>query len=1045
VSPNQLLEIAQAELDGLASPSDLALLQQREQAWVRALGRLLEEREEQLQRLRSQVHGAERPWVLEDFEAERDAVAKRIAQLTGDEPEDSGETLLQVSWGEGAVAVWGGGHDAAADDLDTLRDRMADLGLPGQGWQEREPLKLPGDEKVEALEAPVPAVLGWLVSLGVEDDLDGHGASVRWAGLAAALAVRQAARGAAVPTLGTTDTGTNRTDRGRTGVHVNWRVGLVDRDELRTLAKAMPSVVALQLPGNDPVQQTLAVLDDVVTAICRDAARRLEVPAAPDEAHSMAETSEVVLSRLDGREFTAPAREVAELRRGMDRWGRALAGELETPLTLQLDPPSDDGAWELHALASPDGDRLEPVEAAMSNANDARRARIKRQLERIERCYAPLRRGRVRGEVILSQNEAFELMGHVGRGLATAGFDIQVPPLRRRKAAVSMRLTTEGTSDSAVGATQLANVAWSVVLEGDVELDAAAIRRLASESRPMVRSRGQWVEVDHADLEQAAEALAERAREKEMTGAQMLRYALGLEDAPFGSVSLAGEGWAAGLLRSAQDVPEAPPTTLEGFDGELRTYQADAAAWLDFLEQAGLGGILALDMGLGKTPVMLANLRGTRGGGPALVIAPPAVVGNWASEAARFVPGMVVEVHHGPNRVDEADLPKLAGKADVIITTYGTAVRDISALSSIEWNKVVLDEAQVIKNHTSETAQQLRRLEARTRVALTGTPIENGLGDLWALLDFTNPGLVGGRTPFINQLQRTNEGVGSSAEQALRTLNGVLVFRRTKAEPAIAAELPDRIDELENCHMTKEQVGLYQAVLDDLVVKSSREEGQPGKKGAVLAAITALKQICNHPAAYVKDDDGALDGRSGKLARLDEILENVFASGERALIFTHFASWGEKLAEYLTTKHGVPVGCYHGGLSRGARDQLVEHFQASEGPGAMVLSLKAGGTGLNLTAASHVVLYDRWWNPAVEDQARDRVWRIGQTRTVVCHRLIVPGTVDERVEEVVAGKRRIADLVLPKSSSVGDLDSEQLRSALGIDADSLLVDEDEDV
>ncbi|MBW3658298.1 MAG: DEAD/DEAH box helicase, partial [Actinobacteria bacterium] len=470
-------------------------------------------------------------------------------------------------------------------------------------------------------------------------------------------------------------------------------------------------------------------------------------------------------------------------------------------------------------------------------------------------------------------------------------------------------------------------------------------------------------------------------------------------------------------------------------------YQADALAWLRFLDRAGLGGCLALDMGLGKTPTMLAHLRQTTEQGTSLVIAPPAVVGNWASEARKFVPDLKVLVHHGANRTDAGELAREVADVDVVITTYGTAVRDIADLAEIAWGKVVLDEAQVIKNHTSETAQQLRRLDARTRVVLTGTPIENGLGDLWALLDFANPGLLGGRAGFIAQMSKAGDAK-SSAEQALRTLNGVLVFRRTKAEPAIAAELPDRIDELDHCPMTPEQVGLYQAVLDELVIATAEtDDGSPKKKGAVLAAITALKQICNHPAAYT-GDDGPLEGRSGKLARLIEIVGSVFEANERVLIFTHFATWGERLAEHLTERTGVQVNCYHGGLARGARDKMIKEFQEGEGPGALVLSLKAGGTGLNLTAASHVVLYDRWWNPAVEDQARDRAWRIGQTRTVVSHRLVCPGTVDERVEEVVAGKRRIADMALPKSSSVGDLDSDQLRAALGIDADALLLDEE---
>ena len=469
----------------------------------------------------------------------------------------------------------------------------------------------------------------------------------------------------------------------------------------------------------------------------------------------------------------------------------------------------------------------------------------------------------------------------------------------------------------------------------------------------------------------------------------------------------------------------------------MRSYQREALSWLGFLDEVGLGAGLALDMGLGKTPTLLAHLWRTVGRGPALVIAPPAVVGNWAAEAAKFTPNMKVAIHHGASREEGMVLRRLIEKSDVIITTYGTAVRDINQLAEVTWDRVILDEAQAIKNPVNDTAQQLRRLDARVRVALTGTPIENGLGDLWAILDWANPGLIGTRTSFIAALA---EGSKSKleAEDAMRALNGILVFRRTKSEPAIAKELPDRIDELDHCALTTEQIGLYQAVIDRLLLVS--ESGQEQPKGAVLAAITALKQICNHPAAYSADDTN-LAGRSGKLTRLEEICETVFAADEKVLIFTHFAEWGLKLADYLTERFSQPISCYHGGLARGIRDDMIKHFQARPGAGALVLSLKAGGTGLNLTAASHVVLYDRWWNPAVEDQARDRAWRIGQTKTVICHRLVCPGTVDERVEEVVQGKRRIAELVLPKSSSLADLDASQLRVALGLRPEEILTDE----
>ncbi|MEL0141082.1 MAG: SNF2-related protein, partial [Acidimicrobiaceae bacterium] len=416
--------------------------------------------------------------------------------------------------------------------------------------------------------------------------------------------------------------------------------------------------------------------------------------------------------------------------------------------------------------------------------------------------------------------------------------------------------------------------------------------------------RGTWVEIDKNDLAEAAAALAERADQTRLTGADMLRHALGLEGSPLsGGVNIVGGGWAADLLRSVESLPEEPTTTPEGFAGELRSYQADALAWLAFLDDAGLGGCLALDMGLGKTPTTLASIALSSQAGTALVIAPPAVVGNWASEARKFVPGVNVLVHHGGNRAKGPALGSAVRGADLVITTYGTAVRDMDQLSEFEWGKVVIDEAQAIKNPTAEVSQQLRRLEARTRLALTGTPIENGLGDLWSIMDWANPGLLGPRAPFIAQLTPATKGeAGGDGENALRALNGILVYRRTKAEPAIAEELPDRIDELDHCAMTPEQIGLYQAVIDSLVVATSEsEQGSNERKGAVLAAITALKQICNHPVNYQADDDG-LDGRSGKLNRLNEIIETVFAADEKILVFTHFATWGEKLATYLSER-----------------------------------------------------------------------------------------------------------------------------------------------
>lgn len=996
-----------------------------------------------------------------DFELEAARIDTVLGQLVGtpepaapvaEEAEtevELGTARLQLSWLPDRVIAWAGGHNASPVPLDELQAHLSDAGVSPDLWESHQAAKLPDGSRAEAVSAPIRSVLGWLVSLGnpdIAEDLE-LDVSARWVGAAAAIAVRLVGEGRTVPQLKKTrrpkDSDTPLAKDAAMYV-VHWAPALLEASDLQELTQSLPPSVSVFGQKQDPRLTAQAVVGDLLDAICTTAAERLDVPAAPPHPRSKSEVAEAVLAHLDGSPFDAPARTGSELVRRLEQWAKPVTGTSRFRLVLQLDPPDDSNAWYLAVLApTPDGD-LEPVESALVNASNTRRKDAKDQLTRLERLFPELLRpgGRRRGEVILSQDEAWLLMTTTGDKLSAAGFDVRVPALSRRKPSASLRLTSEA-AESVVGAQQLANVRWSAVFD-DVELTAADIQRLAAQARPLVRSRGQWVELDQADLAQAAAALADRANKTQLSGAEMLRHALGLEGSPLsGGIGITGTGWAADLLRSATDLPTELPTKPEGFRGELRSYQADALAWLGFLDSAGLGGCLALDMGLGKTPTMLAHINLTKERGPSLVIAPPAVVGNWAAEAKKFVPGTRVRIHHGPNRATLQGLDAMVDRADVIITTYGTAVRDMVGLEKIAWNNVVLDEAQAIKNPASDTAQQLRRLEAHSRLALTGTPIENGLGDLWAILDWANPGLVGGRNEFINKLAASN--AGSDAESALRALNGIMVFRRTKSEPAIAAELPDRIDELDHCAMTPEQIGLYQAVLDSLVAQQAEvDAGAPRKKGAVLAAITALKQICNHPVNY-QDDDGELDDRSGKLARLIEILDNVFASGERILIFTHFASWGERLSKYLQKRYGMPINCYHGGLGRTARDKMVSDFQAGKGPGAMVLSLKAGGTGLNLTAASHVVLYDRWWNPAVEDQARDRVWRIGQKNTVVCHRLVCPGTVDERVEEVVAGKRQIADMVLPKSSSIEDLDAEQLRTALGIDESAMLSTDEEEV
>jgi superfamily II DNA or RNA helicase len=1029
---------AWAAAEGIASAEQRTMLEADPVAWRLMLERLMDETEDNLDAV-STLEGPERAQVVGDIEAELErleAAYDLLLASTGNgapvlipTADPSGEIRLQASWAAGSIVVWAGGPDIVAHQNADLADRLEALGGPRLGWAVHADVALPNGLKAAALSIPVEEALGWLVVAvgGGQGDEDGVGASVRWLGRVAVTAVRLVAQGRIVPTLRT-----HRHPEGKVmDLHVRWSAARVDDAEIARLAGAMPGPVTV-LSRKDPRTVTLEMIGAVVDAIALEAGEKLERPALPPVIRNAADVGEAFIANLDGTPFTAPIPAGAEVSKRLDQWAHQVSGVAKTTLVIQLDPPDDGDAWFLHVLGRGAEGGLLPIEQALTDSK--RTQHLADEIVRLERIYDKLGRagGLRRGQVYLSQDEAWELMTVTGPALEAAGFEVRIPPLSRRKPTPALRLFVDPKGDTMVGANQLADVRWSAVFD-DVELTAADVVRLAAEARPLVKSRGKWIELDKVDLKEAAAALAERSTSDRMTGAEILRHAVGLEGTPFGAgLTIEGSGWVTDLLDKATAAPLEAVTKPEGFVGELRHYQAEALGWLGFLDAVGLGGCLALDMGLGKTPTVLAHLART-GTGPALVVAPPAVVGNWAAEAARFTPQLRVVVHHGQSRASAEELEAEVAGADVVITTYGTAVRDIEALEDHDWDRLVLDEAQAIKNHTNETAQQLRRIEARTKLALTGTPIENGLGDLWSILDFTNPGLVGGRTTFISQL--SGEG-----EAALRALNGILVFRRTKAEPSVAAELPDRIDELDHCTMTAEQIGLYQAVLDGLIVQTEGAE-RDRKQGAILAAITALKQICNHPWNY-QEDDLPLAGRSGKLNRLEEVIEQVFSAGERILIFTQFATWGVRLADHLSEVTGVPISCYHGGLARGARDSMIKTFQEGKGPGALVLSLKAGGTGLNLTAANHVVLYDRWWNPAVEDQARDRAWRLGQERTVLSHRLVCPGTVDERVEEVVGGKRKIADLVLPKSSSLADLDPDQLRSALGLRPDQLLAEDD---
>ena len=486
-------------------------------------------------------------------------------------------------------------------------------------------------------------------------------------------------------------------------------------------------------------------------------------------------------------------------------------------------------------------------------------------------------------------------------------------------------------------------------------------------------------------------------------------------DTPLPVAGVRAEGWLGELLDGALARSVEPVATPDGFGAELRPYQQRGLSWLAFLSSLGLGACLADDMGLGKTVQLLALEAAHRAEdadvGPTLLLCPMSLVGNWQREAAKFTPDLRVYAHHGRERLAGEALRDRLAETDLIVTTYATAARDIDELTGREWHRVVLDEAQAIKNSLSRSAKAVKRLRAGHRVALTGTPVENRLAELWSIMDFLNAGMLGSseqfRTRYAIPVER--HGLTGPAER-LRTITRPYVLRRLKTDPAVIDDLPSKIEIKQYCQLTAEQASLYQAVVDDMMDKIENTEGIE-RRGNVLAAMAKLKQVCNHPALLLHDRS-AIGARSGKVTRLEEIVEEILAEGDKVLCFTQFTEYAEMLLPHLSARFGTDIAYLHGGTPRRRRDELVTRFQSGDGPPIFLLSLKAGGTGLNLTAANHVIHLDRWWNPAVENQATDRAFRIGQKRNVQVRKFICTGTLGEKIDEMIEAKQALADLVI---------------------------------
>ncbi len=559
------------------------------------------------------------------------------------------------------------------------------------------------------------------------------------------------------------------------------------------------------------------------------------------------------------------------------------------------------------------------------------------------------------------------------------------------------------------------SVNWQAVL-GDEVLTPEELERLATSKTPLVQIRGAWV---HVRAEDALRILRRVQHQSEMRARDAMRLAMGATLGPDADDTLAGAtltGWLKELMTALQGegaaarAAAAPP---QAFVGSLRPYQARGLAWLTNLASWGLGGLLADDMGLGKTVQTLALIEALAEHDaeprPVLLVAPPSILGNWEAEARRFTPSLPVAVHHGSDRAAGEELLALARRTGLVLTSYGTMRRDAAPLATVPWRAVIADEAQAVKNFATRTFRALASIPADFRVALTGTPVENHVGDLYSLIDLVNPGWLGAPAQFRRQfLQPIHREHREEPAQRLRDLTAPFILRRTKTDPAIAPDLPDKIEMVQFCQLTTEQAALYRAVVAELEERLYQSEGME-RRGVILTTLLRLKQLANHPAHFLADGS-PLPGRSGKLERLESLVDEILDNGERALIFSQFREMGALLQHDLQERFGRSVLFLHGGVPRTERDRQVAQFQRAEGgPPLFILSLNAGGTGLNLTRANHVLHYDRWWNPAVENQATDRAFRIGQAKAVRVHKFVTRGTVEERIHELLVEKQGLAD------------------------------------
>jgi SNF2 family DNA or RNA helicase len=774
------------------------------------------------------------------------------------------------------------------------------------------------------------------------------------------------------------------------------------------------------------------------------------------------------LNALRGKErrISGSKKQIEELIDGLRQWTMPLRKNKESFRTcLRLEEPKEGTEnWYLsfHLQATDDPGMLvaardiwqgsSEIISLLNKHFEHPQEKLLEDLGKISKIYPVVERGLMEPRpegVFISTEEAYFFLKETSVLLQEGGFGVLVPPWwrERKKRALGVRLKLrhienklELGSGGQIGLNAIVEYDWKLAI-GDSTIDYDEFKQLAALKKPLVRIRGQWVELDPKEIGSAIKWLEKHRGAKKLPLKETLDMMCAAEGGP-PVTAIDSEGWLETFLKGLAGTESFTILdTPSGFRGKLRPYQVRGFSWMVFLRKRGFGACLADDMGLGKTIQLIALLLHEREvlgvKVPTLLICPTSVVGNWIREVARFAPGLKTFIHHGVDRATGKEFVEKVSGYDLVISTYNLVTRDWDTIARVDWEGIVLDEAQNIKNPSTKQAQGIRKMKSRYRIALTGTPIENRLMELWSIMDFLNPGYLGSRQSFYRRFVLPVERYGDEKRAwQLKQLIKPFVLRRTKTDPTIIKDLPLKQENKVYCALTREQATLYQSVVDDIMEQIGTSTGME-RRGLILSGLTKLKQICNHPALFLADGS-PLDNRSGKLIRLLEMLYEVLSEGDKALIFTQYTKMGRMLQAYLQRCFQREVLFMHGGVPKDKRDNMIERFQNADGPDIFVLSLRAGGVGLNLIQANHVFHYDRWWNPAVENQATDRAFRIGQKKNVQVHKYICQGTLEEKIDLLIERKKDLADKVVgTRDTWLTELSDDELRKLFTLERDAV--------